>query len=54
MKENKKMDFDQICINTIRFLCADSVEKAKSGHPGAPMGLSPLMYVLWKNHLKFN
>ena len=41
-------------IYTIRFLCADSVEKAKSGHPGAPMGLSPLMYVLWKNHLKFN
>ena len=54
MEENKKMDFDQICINTIRFLCADSVEKAKSGHPGTPMGLSPLMYVLWKNHLKFN
>ena len=47
-------DSDEICINTLRFLCADAVEKAKSGHPGAPMGLSPVGYILWKNHLKFN
>src|SRR5437588_5837690 len=45
---------DQLCINTIRFLAVDAVEKAKSGHPGAPMGLAPLAYVLWTKHLHFD
>ena len=45
---------DQLCINTIRMLSVDAVEKAKSGHPGAPMGLAPSAYVLWTRFLKHN
>ena len=45
---------DQLCINTIRMLSVDAVEKAKSGHPGAPMGLAPSAYVLWTRYLKHN
>jgi transketolase len=41
-------------INTIRFLSADAVQKAKSGHPGTPMGLAPLSYLLWTRHLRYN
>ena len=41
-------------INTIRFLSVDAVQKAKSGHPGTPMGLAPLAYLLWTNHLRYN
>ena len=47
-------DLDQLCVNTIRFLAVDAVEKAKSGHPGAPMGLAPIGYVLWTRHLRFD
>jgi len=47
-------ELDQLCINTIRFLAVDGVEKAKSGHPGAPMGLASLAYVLWTKHLRFD
>ncbi|HET6402049.1 MAG TPA: transketolase [Candidatus Kapabacteria bacterium] len=47
-------DLDQLCVNTIRFLAVDAVEKAKSGHPGAPMGLAPVAYVLWTRHLRFD
>ncbi len=43
---------DQRCINTIRFLAADAIQKAKSGHPGMPMGAAPMAYVLWTRHLK--
>ncbi len=45
---------DQICINTIRTLSIDAVQKANSGHPGAPMGLAPAAYVLWTRFLKHN
>ncbi|MET0501954.1 MAG: transketolase, partial [Candidatus Binatia bacterium] len=45
---------DQLCINTIRMLSVDAVEKAKSGHPGAPMGLAPVAYTLWTRFLKHN
>jgi transketolase len=45
---------DQLCINTIRMLSVDAVEKAKSGHPGAPMGLAPAAFVLWTRFLKHN
>src|SRR5678816_3266967 len=45
---------DQLCVNTIRMLAVDAVEKAKSGHPGAPMGLAPTAYVLWTRFLKHN
>ncbi len=41
-------------INTIRFLAADAVQKANSGHPGLPMGVAPLAYVLWTKHLIFD
>jgi transketolase len=47
-------DQDQLVINTIRFLAVDMVEKANSGHPGAPMGLAPLAYLLWTRHLRFD
>ncbi len=46
--------FDNLCINTIRFLAVDAVEKARSGHPGAPMGQAPMAYVLWDRFLKHN
>jgi transketolase len=45
---------DELVINTIRFLAVDMVEAANSGHPGAPMGLAPLAYLLWTRHLRFN
>ncbi|MBI3587189.1 MAG: transketolase, partial [Ignavibacteriales bacterium] len=45
---------DQLCINTIRMLAIDGVQKAKSGHPGLPMGAAPMAYVLWTRHLKHN
>ncbi|RPJ16021.1 MAG: transketolase [Desulfobacteraceae bacterium] len=45
---------DLLCINTIRSLSMDAVQKAKSGHPGAPMGLAPAAYTLWTRILKHN
>jgi transketolase len=44
----------ELCINSIRFLAVDAVEKAKSGHPGLPMGAAPMAFVLWDRFLKFN
>jgi transketolase len=46
------IDLDLACINTLRFLAADAVEKAQSGHAGTPMGAAPLVYILWSNFLK--
>jgi transketolase len=45
---------DQLCINTIRTLSIDAVQKANSGHPGAPMGLAPVAYSLWQNFLRYD
>ena len=45
---------DNLCINTIRFLSVDAVEKANSGHPGLPMGAAPMAYVLWTRFLQHN
>ncbi len=45
---------DQLTINTIRTLAMDAVQKANSGHPGTPMALAPLAYVLYTRHLRFN
>ncbi|MFA6469857.1 MAG: transketolase [Bacteroidota bacterium] len=45
---------DQLCINTIRTLAIDGVQKAKSGHPGMPMGAATMAYVLWTKFLKHN
>lgn len=47
-------NLDQLTISTIRTLCIDAVQKANSGHPGAPMGLAPSAYVLFKRFLKHN
>ncbi|MFC1865455.1 transketolase [Chloroflexota bacterium] len=48
------MTLDQLCINTLRFLAVDAVQKAKSGHPGMPMGAAVIAYVLWDRFLKHN
>lgn len=45
---------DQRCIDTLRFLAVDMVQKADSGHPGLPLGAAPMAYVLWQRFLKFN
>jgi transketolase len=50
----KPGELDQLCINTIRTLSMDAVQKANSGHPGTPMALAPLAYLLWTRHLKHN
>jgi len=47
-------EFDELCINTMRFLAVDAVQKANSGHPGAPMGAAAMAYVLWDRFLKHN
>lgn len=49
---NREALLDEKCINTIRFLAVDMVQKAKSGHPGTPMGATTLAYVLWDRFLK--
>ena len=45
---------EDLCINAIRVLSMDAVQKADSGHPGTPMALAPLAYVLWTKHLRYN
>jgi transketolase len=45
---------DELCINAIRVLAMDAVQRAGSGHPGTPMGLAPLAYVLWTRRLRYN
>jgi len=45
---------DRLAFNTIRFLAVDAVEKAKSGHPGTPMGSAEIAYVLWMKHMRYN
>jgi transketolase len=45
---------EELCINSIRFLAIDAVEKAKSGHPGLPMGAAPMAFVLWDQFMRFN
>jgi transketolase len=47
-------DLDQLCINTIRTLSLDAVQKANSGHPGLPLGMAPAAYVLWTKFLRHN
>jgi transketolase len=45
-------DLDRLCINTLRFLAVDAVQKANSGHPGMPLGAAPMAYVLWTRFLR--
>jgi len=55
-KENLNItpELDQLCINTIRTLSLDAVQKANSGHPGLPLGAAPMAYVLWTRFLRHN
>ena len=56
VKKSRSSDnaLSEKCINTIRVLTADIVEKAKSGHPGAPMGCAPMAHLLWGEYMNFN
>jgi transketolase len=49
-----EMGVDQLCINTIRTLSIDAVQQAKSGHPGTPMALAPLVYTIWNRVMRFD
>lgn len=51
-KPTKSTDLDQLCINTIRTLSLDAVQKANSGHPGLPLGMAPAAYVLWTKFMR--
>lgn len=51
---NSTATLDQLCINTIRTLALDAVQKAESGHPGLPLGAAPMAYVLWTRFLRHN
>ena len=48
------VDIDQLCINTIRTLSIDAIQKAESGHPGTPMAMAPVAYTLWQRFLRFD
>jgi transketolase len=48
------VSLDELCVNTIRTLAIDAVQKANSGHPGLPLGAAPMAYVLWQRHLRHN
>jgi transketolase len=48
------LELDQLCVNTIRTLSIDAVQQAKSGHPGTPMALAPLVYTIWNRVLRFD
>jgi transketolase len=50
----EKTNLDQLCVNTIRFLSVDAVEKANSGHPGLPLDAAPMAYVLWTKIMNYN
>ena len=45
---------EQLCINTVRTLAMDAVQKANSGHPGTAMALAPLAYLLWTKHMRYD
>jgi transketolase len=45
---------DELCVNTIRTLAMDAVQRASSGHPGTPMALAPVVYCLWQRFLRFD
>lgn len=54
VKNKGLSELDELCIQTIRFLSVDAVQKANSGHPGMPMGMAPAAYVLWTKHMRYN
>src|SRR5512145_1248319 len=49
-----RVSLDQLCVNAIRILAMDATQAATSGHPGAPMGMAAVAYVLWTRHLRHN
>lgn len=51
---HSRAELDNMCVNTIRFLSVDAVQKANSGHPGLPMDAAPMAYVLWMRFLKYD
>ena len=51
---NTTPELDRLCINTIRALSIDAVQRAESGHPGLPLGMAPAAYVLWTRFLRHN
>jgi transketolase len=51
---DQRTDLDTLCINTIRTLAIDAIQKANSGHPGTPMAMAPLAYTLWQRFLRFD
>ena len=53
-KNSGLSELDELCVQTIRFLSMDGVQKAKSGHPGMPMGMAGPAYTLWTKHLRYN
>lgn len=54
MVDAKSLINDLEIVNSLRILSVDMIENAKSGHPGMPLGCSPILYILFKNHLNFN
>jgi len=54
MDKTDSISIEDLTIATIRTLAIDAVQKANSGHPGAPMGLAPLAYLMWRRILRFN
>lgn len=54
MTMTSRAELDQLCINTIRTLSLDAIQKANSGHPGLPLGMAPAAYVLWTKFLRHN
>ena len=53
-KDLTSQELDELAINTIRTLSIDAVQQAKSGHPGTPMALAPLVYVIWNEFMRFD
>src|SRR5476649_791531 len=53
-KQLKTTALDELCVNTIRMLSIDAIQKADSGHPGLPLGAAPMAYILWTRFLKHN
>ena len=54
MPTTETQTLEELCINAIRFLSADGVQQANSGHPGMPMGAAAMAYTLWTKFMKFN
>src|ERR1700679_4152337 len=53
-KKKKNTPLAELCVNTIRTLSIDAIQKADSGHPGLPLGAAPMAYILWMYFLKHN